>query len=331
MKVHFFERRPINSQISIEKLFLNIKPQLRDLGIETETFINPYDFKGMLKSLYFFYKNQGQINHITGDIHWIAIVLNPKKTILTIHDLVGMQNLTGMRRKIYFLLWIYWPVKRLKYITAISEKTKKEIVDLIPSASGKIMVINNCLTIPLIEDFKKKRNNKTKFLIIGTRSNKNIENSIKALKNIEGELNIVGDVTQEQIALLNSNNLEYNINFNVEENELIELYKESDILLFPSFYEGFGLPIIEAQAYQCAVITSNISPMKEVAGSGAVLVDPFSVNDIKNAILKIKKNEKFKEELINNGLSNVVNFSPKQIALQYFNLYQKIIKENDSN
>lgn len=325
MKVHFFERKPINGQISIEKLFLIIKSQLKDLGMEIVTFKNPYSLKGMLKSLWYFYKNQGEVNHIAGDIHWVALVLNPKKTVLTIHDLVGLQYLKGIRKKIYYFYWIYLPIKRLNYITVISEKTKNEIVELLPWASQKIIVIPNCLTIPTSKDFKKNKNDKSKFLIVGTRSNKNIDNSIKALNGIDGELSIVGEINHEQKKYLESNNINYNLHVDINETRLIELYKESDILLFPSFYEGFGLPILEAQAYQCIVITSNISPMKEVAGNGAILVNPNSINEINEAIINLQKNDFLKEKLISNGLINIKKYDPQQIASQYRDLYLKIL------
>ncbi|MCL9809119.1 glycosyltransferase family 4 protein [Flavobacterium luminosum] len=331
MNVQFFERKPFNGQISIEKLFSVIRSQLNDFGVQTNSFKNPYALKGMLKSFWYFYKNQGDINHITGDIHWVALVLNPKRTVLTIHDLVGLQYLKGIRKKIYYYLWIYWPIRRLKYITVISEKTKKEIVELLPWAAQKIVVIPNCLTIPFSKDFKKNNNSISKFLIIGTRANKNVDRAIQALKGIKGVLNIVGEITPEQKVFLETNNIDYDIHVNVNETKLIEFYKESDILLFPSFYEGFGLPIIEAQAYQCAVITSNISPMKEVAGEGAILVNPYQINEITEAIVKLQNDTVFKEELIKKGLMNVKNYEPKAIAILYLNLYQKILQENDFN
>ena len=71
---------------------------------------------------------------------------------------------------------------------------------------------------------------------------------------------------------------------NISEEELQQIYFESDILCFPSLYEGFGLPILEAQASEVAVITSNISPTKEVAGKGAILVNPLDKNEIKKSI-----------------------------------------------
>lgn len=332
MKVHFFERKYVAPSVSIEKLFTVIKLELNALGVETVTFKNPYALKKMAQSLWYFNKNQGEINHITGDIHWVALALNPKRSVLTIHDLAGLQYLKGIRKKIYFYLWIYWPIKKLKYITVISEKTKNEIIELLPWAADKLMVIPNCLTMEVPQNFKKEKSALTKFLIVGTRSNKNIEHAIQALKKIQGELTIVGEVSDYQKRLLEEIKIKHIVYSTVEESVLFQLYKEADILLFPSFYEGFGLPILEAQAYQCAVITSDLSPMKEVAGeNGAVLVNPNSIDEIHQAIVKILENDSFRSELVENGWQNVKKYQPKRVALQYLNLYQKIRQENDSN
>lgn len=331
MKVHFFERKPAQTFVSIEKLFSVLRLQLNELGVLTISFKNPYSLKNMLQSLWYFRKNQGEINHITGDIHWVALALNPKRTVLTIHDLAGLQYLTGIRKKIYYYLWIYLPIRKLNYITVISEKTKNEIVQLLPWASPKITVIPNCLTIPFPENFVKDDNDIPKLLIVGTRSNKNVENALKAVKDISCELFIVGDITKEQKNYLDEHKITNTIYSEIDEDGLIQLYKNADVLLFPSLYEGFGLPILEAQAYQCAVITSDISPLKEVAGNGAVLVNPFAVDEIANAIVKLLENDKLKKELIQNGLQNVKKYEPKLIAQCYLDLYQKILSENGFN
>lgn len=324
MKVHFFERKTIEPFISIEKLFSILKKNLVELGVEVKTFKNPYPIKNMLKAMWYFNKNQGKINHITGDIHWVALVLDPKKTILTIHDLAGLQYLTGIRKKVYYYLWVYLPIKRLKYITVISKKTKDEIVELLPWASEKIVVIPNCLTIEFPDNFEKVKNKIPKILIIGTLQSKNISRSIEALKKIKCELIIVGKIDKKDEDLLRKYNINHINHFNISERMLIEIYKESDILLFPSLYEGFGLPILEAQAYKCAVITSNMLPMSEVSGEGAVLVNPFSIEEIENAVNKLSNNMLFRDEIIKKGLENVKKYTPSNITKQYYELYKRI-------
>ena len=95
----------------------------------------------------------------------------------------------------------------------------------------------------------------------------------------------------------------------VEENELIDLYNSADLYLYPSLYEGFGLPILEAQACGCPVLTSNVTSCPEVAGEGAHLVNPYSEFDIAESINRILHDECYKAELVRYGYQNLRRFS----------------------
>src|SRR5690606_13296776 len=97
-----------------------------------------------------------------------------------------------------------------------------------------------------------------------------------------------------------------------------------DIILFPSIYEGFGLPITEGNKAGRVVITSNISPMKDIAGDAACLVDPFDVLSIRNGLLKVMEDDVYRERLIKNGFENVKRFDAEFISDQYLAIYQKV-------
>ncbi|RRJ88482.1 glycosyltransferase [Flavobacterium macacae] len=325
INIIFFERIFNTNTISIEKLFNTIYDELRNKGLFIEVIKNPYPLKYFWKSIFFFKKREGgDITHITGDIHWISIFLNPKKTILTIHDLVGLESLSGLKRIFYYLFWIYLPLKRLKYITVISEKIKEDILRLLPSVSKKINVIPNCVTIPINVVNRNYRVNK--ILFVGTRSNKNIEISLKALEKFNFEITIVGKLSLEQSKIINDLELKVTNKENISEEELIYLYDTHDVLCFTSVYEGFGLPILEAQARGCAVITSNLSPMKDVLGYGGVLINPYDQKDIEFALEKYQTDISFYNKCILEGYKNVSNYTVDNIAEQYINLYEKILK-----
>jgi glycosyltransferase involved in cell wall biosynthesis len=106
----------------------------------------------------------------------------------------------------------------------------------------------------------------------------------------------------------------------VDEDDLPKIYNLADLLLFPSLYEGFGLPILEAQACGCPVLTSNVTSCPEVAGDGAHIVDPYSVDEIRDGILKIIKDNNYKEQLIKKGFENIKRFSWEKSARKILEL-----------
>jgi glycosyltransferase involved in cell wall biosynthesis len=96
------------------------------------------------------------------------------------------------------------------------------------------------------------------------------------------------------------------------------------MVVFASLYEGFGLPILEAQAMGRPVITSNFGAMREAAGDAALLVDPYSVEEIRAAILRIKNEPQLREELVRKGRENVERFRPEAVARQYAEIYRRL-------
>lgn len=327
MKVTFFLRFPNPKFLSIEKLFSILNTEMIKKGIDTKNVyeVDPnFSLSGFIKTNLFFKKNQSEINHITGAIHWSVFLLKRKNTVLTIHDAGNISELSGVKKSFFKLLWFYLPLKKLKYVTVISEKTKKELVAFFPWAESKITVIPNCLTIPY-QDFEKPANSKPVILAVGYYPKKNLDRILQAIIGIDVKIIIIGLLSPERIKFLQENNIDY-VNFErASEDELIQAYKDSDILCFPSLYEGFGLPILEAQAMKCCVITSNISPMKEVAGDGAILVNPNSMEEIRKAINDIISDQGLKNKLLELGQQNVIKYHPEVIAEQYINYYKMIL------
>lgn len=327
-KVIYIERKK-SEAVSLEKVFRQIAKSLSKTKFETSFQQLPYYNRvtGIIKNFICFQKPTADIYHITGDIHYIALLLPSEKTVLTIHDLGFLHRRKGLRRFILKKLFLDLPVKRLKYITAISEATRREIIKNTNCAAEKIRLIEN----PLREYFaaaadKEFDNTCPTILQIGTTANKNVINLVKALKDIKCRLKIIGRIETELMDELKRRKINFEQKFNLTDAEIKNEYAAADIVAFCSLYEGFGLPVIEAQAMRTAVITSNISPLREVAGGAATLVNPSNVSEIREGILRLINDKIYRENLVEKGVENAKRFEPQAIAGLYENLYREIVE-----
>lgn len=108
----------------------------------------------------------------------------------------------------------------------------------------------------------------------------------------------------------------------IDEEDLVAMYNMAEAYLYPSLYEGFGLPILEAQACGCAVITSNRSSCPEVAGDGALYVDPLDIDDMAEAMLRIIRDEHLRKRLIEAGFANCARYSWRATAEGVLAIFQ---------
>lgn len=323
----FVERKP-SEAVSIEKVFRQVAKCLSGQQFSSgfQQLSYPNDTIGTVKNLLFFKKRKADIYHITGHIHYIALVLPRNKTVLTIHDAGILRIRKGIRRYILKKLLFDLPIKKLKYVTAVSPATKKELVFHTNCDPDKIRVIENPLQEHFFSEGEKKFDEQNPSILhIGTTANKNLENLIQALQGITCRLIIVGRLSNETERQLKDRNINYENKLNLNDMEIREEYIKADIVSFCSAFEGFGLPIIEAQAMLTPVVTSNISPMKEVAGEGAVLVDPFDYKSIRAGIQRLISEKDYRQTIVRKGIVNVEKYDPEKIARQYAALYQEML------
>lgn len=327
IKLTFFFRKPSDVFHSIEELFSNFQNYLAEQVDYENVFMRYHNgIIGRLKNILFVKKNKSQINHITGDINYVALGLPKKNTILTIHDIGSSFTGSGLKNNIIRFFWFKIPFKRVEKITVISEFSKNEVIKNFKVDPQKLVVIPNCVSDKFIKTEKKFNYKKPHILIVGTKKNKNLLRSIQALCGINCRVSIIGKLKESQKKKLEEFNIKYTNRFNLDFTEIVKIYQQADILLFPTLYEGFGIPILEAQAAGIPVITSDLQPMNQVAGKGALLVNPFNVEDIKNGVIKIISDEEYRINIVNFGLENVKKYRCKKIAKMYYNLYLEVFK-----
>jgi glycosyltransferase involved in cell wall biosynthesis len=325
--VVFFQRKARSAgNFSVEIIFDDVRARLAN-DITAVTSYSKYESLGLFKRLYNCLEaafRQQQINHVTGDINYLGLLLKRRKTIHTILDCVFLDRSSGIKHKVLKLFWLTIPVRRSKYVTAISESTKKEILRYAGCSPDKIVVVPVAISEKFTRSDKPFNKEKPVILQIGTAPNKNLPRLINALKGVNCRLQIVGkhDAGYEQ--LLKESGIDYIYQWGLTEEEMIDKYRQADIISFASTYEGFGMPILEGQTVGRVVVTSGILSMPEVAGDAACIVDPFDESSVREGIVKVIQDDQYREGLIRKGFENIKRYQGQAIAHQYLELYKKI-------
>lgn len=280
--------------------------------------------RSILKNIWFTFKHRNirGINHITGDVHYCILPLIFCKTVLTIHDTVLYERSKGIKRLLFKYLWYKIPLLFASKIVCISEITRQKISRF--TNRKDISVIGNSIDPKLVKTPYVFNSLDPRILIIGTNWNKNIVRTVKALAGIKCKIIIIGPLSFEQETVMKADNIVYENKCGLTDEEIINEYKNCDIVSFCSIFEGFGMPIIEANAVGRPVITSNISPMKEVAGGSALLVDPYDVDDIRSKMMCLLTDEKVRQRCIELGYENAKKYSQSNIVKQYLHIYSHL-------
>ncbi len=269
--------------------------------------------------------------------HTTPIVKKPGlKTVVTVHDL-GSEYLPEMhqlKQRLYLGFMQRQQLKNASKIIAVSKSTKTDLVNRIRLNPNKIKVVyegydKNLFSpvkgnrlISSLKQFELKPGQY--FLFVGTvQPRKNLERIIAAVNQLGEKLLIVGGKgwMSDQIYQLASDRVKFL--GHVPDEKLPALYSGAIALVLPSLFEGFGLPILEAQACGCPVITSNTSSMPEVAGEGVVLVDPYKIDDIVKGMIRVN-NLDIRNQLVKKGFDNIKRFSWEKCAAQTLEVLEKI-------
>jgi len=217
------------------------------------------------------------------------------------------------------------------HIIAVSENTKKDIIEYYGIEASKISIVYHSSS--LIKNTKTTLQLPSQYILyIGTRYlYKNFTTFIRAIKNILIEKSIkllcVGATfNDEENALLEELGIiEYCVQLFVDDNELYQVYANALFFVFPSLYEGFGIPILEAFDAGCPALISNTSCFPEIAGDAAVYFNPYDAADIESAVRRLIENGEERKGLITNGKERIKAFSWKNSAKQTVEVYKKVL------
>ena len=295
--------------------------------------------------------NQADIIHFF--YNWSFPFRKKVPSVLTVHDVIPFtfREAMGLFRNIF----LYKPGIRMAcrlndVVATVSEFSKQDIVKKVGVSPDKIKIIPNGLREqnpkdPFLEEKLKNRFEIKDTYILnvgGIHERKNIVRLIHAftrmvnLNGYSGKLLITGSVSgalyQNKMksicdASVRETGMGNRIVFTgfISEKELDSLYRMADFLIYPSLYEGFGIPILEAMKMGLPVITSNITAMPEVAGDAAYLVDPNNVKEMASVMSELLQNRQNQKEMIEKGLKRARTYTWQNVSESYLKLYQEII------
>jgi glycosyltransferase involved in cell wall biosynthesis len=331
------------SAASKQKITLNIAASTRD-----------FFYNGSLKAYWRSYairkdllKHNINIYHGLSNEIPFGLKQTKIRTVVTIHDLIFKhypQHYSYIDRKIYDIKSKY-ACLNADVILAASEATKQDIIDFYNINDRNIKVVYQAcddifhkqLSEEQIQFSLLQYNLPQNFILyVGSiTERKNLLNICKAYLQIPGELRmpclVIGNGNKYADTVkkfITKHGLSKYFIFlkNIPSSDLPAFYRKAKIFIYPSLYEGFGIPVLEAIASGCPVITSNISSLPEVAGEAALLINPNSENEIAKAIIKMLSDSHYKKTLIESGYEQIKSFNKNIMAEKIMEIYTALMK-----
>ena len=280
--------------------------------------------------------------------HYVLPPLISGRSVVTIHDCIHLmfpEYLPYRLGKIYARAMMYSATHRADRILTVSESSKRDILRFFPVRPEKIAVIYNAIDetfrVPPTEDAVARVRERYQLqdpfvLYVGNvKPHKNVSRLIEAFALVRGrrtdglKLVIIGDEISKFQTLRRTvlrHKLHKHVRFLgfVPDGTLSVLYRLASVFVFPSLYEGFGLPPLEAMACGAPVITSNVSSLPEVMGGAALLVDPYSAESIANAIERVLSDPVLAADLRAKGLARAQDFSWEQSVARTLEIYREV-------
>ncbi|MGY3888713.1 glycosyltransferase family 4 protein [Aeromonas mytilicola] len=257
------------------------------------------------------------------------------KFVFTVHDLnhVDRAENSSFFKRLYYKFIIARGCRIASAVLTVSDFSKKRIIEWAGISPEKVINIGNGVDVSFSNEVIAYKPGYPYLICVSNRKlHKNESRLLKAFSesNIDSEVRLLftGRENNEVLMMIKTLRLEDRVVFcgRVSDQELPSLYRGALGLLFPSLYEGFGLPVVEAMASGIPVLTSNTTSLPEVAGDAALLVNPESIDEIRVGIERLVHDEALRTELIAKGLERAKLFSWDAVAKRVQDVLDEVVK-----
>jgi len=277
---------------------------------------------------------------------FVCPLIKVTRYVTVIHDMTFFSHpqVHTFFKRLYFPFMIRQSVKRSEKIIAVSNNTSREIQKYIQIPERKLSVTH--LAASTLSEENSTSNNLSKkygidsefMLFVGMlEPRKNLKLIIKALPEIiDKNLKLVivgkkGWMIDNLFDDIKAGNLENRVIFTgfVPDEELLEFYKTAQMFVYPSLYEGFGIPVLEAMSAGCPVITSNVSSLPEVAGDAAIMINPDDSTELARAINLLNSDENYRNQMIGKGFENIKKFNWEKTAIETLSIFDNLTMDSE--
>ena len=280
------------------------------------------------------------------DVHWgtafVLPLLVSKPMVVTVHDLTFQlfPSVHEWIKRYYFPAMIKVAVNKARFVLAVSESTRNDLYKLLPNSLGKTFVTLlaarrfSSKAPEVLAPYQAAPHVGPYLLFVGTiEPRKNLERLIEAWYSIDSldrhnaKLVIVGATGWMVDDMINRSVVDHLIEFKgfVDDDELAGLMSGAMAFVYPSLYEGFGLPVLEAMAQGIPVLTSDRGATREVADNAAILIDPESVSSIRDGLIRLLKDDALRSELSRRGVERAASFSWERTAQDTLALIERAV------
>lgn len=335
-----------NSKVNIEipLIFSNNHYLQKDEKIKYLNFFPKLKVKGkvrlmaLINKIYTIYRiktNKFDVFHPTYYDPYFLKYIGSTPFVLTVYDMIhekfsdvfSANDKTSENKRIL--------AEKASKIIAISQSTKRDLIDLFGIKEDKIEVIYLANTITISENVEMEISLPEKYILfVGSRGGyknfKRFIQSISCLLQEDSDLSVVcvggGVFDKNELAMFEELSIKDNVEqYSLDDKLLGEFYRNAIAFVFPSLYEGFGIPVLESFACDCPLICSNTSSLPEIAKNGAEYFNPNCTESIYSAIKNVIDSNELRSTLIKNGAERLKAFSWEITAEQTRNVYEKIL------